>query len=1352
MFSDTNPEEKPEELLPYGYRLGIDMGANSIGWAILSLDQGGEPIDLVRAGSRIFREPGNARGTDPHRQKRKNYTQARSQRRNRDRTLKRMKRLEKLLIEAELMPRDDEERKDMAKLDPYELRARALDDENLTRHELGRAIWHIAKRRGFLSNRKEDSAETADETSKMKVAIENFKTNLAETDNRTIGEFLHERLKEGKPTRFTEDRWKPSDVEELPLTRELIKEEFWQIVEAQRDLGGSEILEDSAWKKILEFVLGEKDTDLKKTLGSCELLPAKKSEQNKTSYANRYELRKRALKEPLESFQLGETLLKLHNNKRFKPKAGEDQHTAVQEEIQRIRCLLEESNSRTAGEYQYDRSLEAIYPARFMTEQELKKIREKQRGLVDDAIWDKIEDTILFQRPLKPVNPGLCQFEEGELRAPTALPSVQRFRILQELANLRLIIPGEFKRQLNKDERDKIYQKLIKPRDDDLSKAGVFTFDAMRKALKLPRGMEFNLQDDKRKGLKPDETARKMAHSELFGDRWFQMELKDQDAVIEDLLKGVDFVEDGAESNRGGPNAFERWKNQNKENEALKQKARNDWGLSEDNAGNLIETSLPSGYGSLSRKAIGKILRYMKEEVIHYSEAAEKAGYNHSETAADGSCCKLPYYGRILTKYVSGSETVNEPSESPNPNPTGCTCQACASGSDLAYDITRYGKITNPTVHIALNQLRRVVNALIECYGKPTEVFIEMARELAHSQNQKDKIEKQQTAERKANVNRDKIIKEAGLIPSQRYRGKLRLWEEQGRPQERICPFCGEIISCSAALDDRTEIEHLLPYSKTLDDSWPNKVLTHRDCNRRKGARTPFEVFGPDPLKKWTKNLPDNKRWRFKEDAMDEFKKDDSYFVERQLNDTRYMSKAARQYITSILPENKIVVSNGRLTSLLRASWGMNSILGQDRTPVREYECLPLPLPDFRRIEEGAKSVDGKWKIHASLLSEKIIEEMGINENDYVYCTRNPDPERSVTFDIPAKNRSDHRHHAIDAAVIAATSRSMIQRISSALQDEPDPDQVRRKRARNWPKDPWKNFNHEDFRHKVMDILVSHKPDRPAPGKPKNLPKGRDVTSGKLHEETAYGITGKKERGYHVLTSKKSLVSFKNPPEKDLWDLEDQELREALMKLWQTVKEDGSIEKKDRVRVFSQRSAAPRALEQFGFKRAPHGVKKARTKVPMKEYIAVKDRTGRVFKAYKPGGNAFMDVYQMPDRKWKALTISKYDANRKNFVGWYQEEKSRMTHPNAKKVMRLYNGDCLRLQVNGDFVIYRLQKMSGQILVFAQLYEADADKRDRDKEDDYKFLRKTANSLRENSTQRVAIDELGREKVLPLPL
>ena len=1290
MFSDTNPEEKPEELLPYGYRLGIDMGANSIGWAILSLDQGGEPIDLVRAGSRIFREPGNARGTDPHRQKRKNYTQARSQRRNRDRTLKRMKRLEKLLIEAELMPRDDEERKDMAKLDPYELRARALDDENLTRHELGRAIWHIAKRRGFLSNRKEDSAETADETSKMKVAIENFKTNLAETDNRTIGEFLHERLKEGKPTRFTEDRWKTSDVEELPLTRELIKEEFWQIVEAQRDLGGSEILEDSAWKKILEFVLGEKDADLKKTLGSCELLPAKKSEQNKTSYANRYELRKRALKEPLESFQLGETLLKLHNNKRFKPKAGEDQHTAVQEEIQRIRCLLEESNSRTAGEYQYDRSLEAIYPARFMTEQELKKIRKKQKDLVDDAIWNKIEDTILFQRPLNPAKPGVCQFEEGELRAPTALPSVQRFRILQELANLRLIIPGEFKRQLNKDERDKIYQKLIKPRDGDLSKAGVFTFDAMRKALKLPRGMEFNLQDDKRKGLKPDETARKMADPELFGDRWFQMELKDQDAVIEDLLKGVDFVEDGAESNRGGPNAFERWKNQNKENEALKQKARNDWGLSEDNAGNLIETSLPSGYGSLSRKAIGKILRYMKEEVIYYSKAAEKAGYN-SETAADGSCCKLPYYGQILIKYVSGSQTVNQPSKSPNPNPTGCTCQACAAGSDLADDITRYRKIPNPTVHVALNQLRRVVNALIECYGKPTEVFIEMARELAHSQNQKDKIEKQQTAEQKANVKRDKIIKEAGLIPSQRYRGKLRLWEEQGKPQERICPFCGEIISCSAALDDRTEIEHLLPYSKTLDDSWPNKVLTHRDCNRRKGARTPFEVFGPDPLKKWTKNLPDNKRWRFKEDAMDEFKKDDSYFVERQLNDTRYMSKAARQYITSILPENKIVVSNGRLTSLLRARWGMNSILRQDRTPG----------------EVSAK---------------------------------NP------------KNRSDHRHHAIDAAVIAATSRSMIQRISSALQDEPDPDQVRRKRARNWPKDPWKNFNHEDFRHKVMDILVSHKPDRPAPGKPKDLPKGRDVTSGKLHEETAYGITGKKERGYHVLTSKKSLGSFKNPPGKDLSDLEDEELREAMMKLWQTVKEDGSIEKKDKVRAFSQRAATPRALEQFGFKRAPHGVKKARIKVREKKYIAVKDRTGKAFKAYMPGGNAFMDVYQMPDGKWKALTIFKYDANRKDFVDWYQEEKSRMTHPNAKKVMRLYKGDCLRLQVNGVFVIRRLQKMSGQRLYFAQLYEADADKRDRDKKDNYKFLHKSAKGLGESSPQRVVIDELGQEKVLPLPL
>src|SRR5690242_1450267 len=107
------------------YRVGLDLGANSLGWCVFELDPNGEPIRIVRMGSRIFsdgRNPKNLASLAANRRA------ARQARRRRDRVVKRRKRLMDGLIRFGLMPADEGERKALQALDPYALRAQGLDD------------------------------------------------------------------------------------------------------------------------------------------------------------------------------------------------------------------------------------------------------------------------------------------------------------------------------------------------------------------------------------------------------------------------------------------------------------------------------------------------------------------------------------------------------------------------------------------------------------------------------------------------------------------------------------------------------------------------------------------------------------------------------------------------------------------------------------------------------------------------------------------------------------------------------------------------------------------------------------------------------------------------------------------------------------------------------------------------------------------------------------------------------------------------------------------------------------------------------------------------------------------------
>ena len=172
------------------YRLGLDVGTNSIGWAALTLDAAGTPNGILALGARVYSDGRNPKdGTSLAVARR----EPRGMRRRRDRYLRRRDDLMQELIALDLMPADDAERQALVTLDPYELRATAVHAP-LKPHELGRALFHLDQRRGFKSNRKTDT----NDDNKLTDKIEALDRSIKQSGAQTLGEYLHRRRLKGQ--------------------------------------------------------------------------------------------------------------------------------------------------------------------------------------------------------------------------------------------------------------------------------------------------------------------------------------------------------------------------------------------------------------------------------------------------------------------------------------------------------------------------------------------------------------------------------------------------------------------------------------------------------------------------------------------------------------------------------------------------------------------------------------------------------------------------------------------------------------------------------------------------------------------------------------------------------------------------------------------------------------------------------------------------------------------------------------------------------------------------------------------------------------------------------------------------
>ncbi|MBO6622192.1 MAG: type II CRISPR RNA-guided endonuclease Cas9 [Balneola sp.] len=714
-------------------------------------------------------------------------------------------------------------------------------------------------------------------------------------------------------------------------------------------------------------------------------LAPNKSEWDEWVSINPYTIRAKALDEKVSLHELGRALYHLNQRRGYKSnrKAGSDKEGAVKEGISKVRKQMAKHSARTIGEYFYE-----IYNNHQQDDVEH-----------DDFDW-RIRDKYTHRKMFKEEFNALWE-------AQTEYHNTLSEKLGEEIKKII------FHQRKMKSQSHLIGKCELETDKKRIAKAHLLfqEFRVLKNINNLSvsdeNGLHIKLTDNDRKKFKEIfDRKDKVSWSQLKTALIKSGSISNKN-VIFNLERGGRKNIEGNRSNAAlsHKKAFaDEWFEMDDEfknhvvdvlihvdkPEVVKELALIKWNRTEEQAEYIThKLSLEQRYGNFSEKAIKKILPYL-EKGTEENTAIKEAGYSLFEQNP-GKMNQLPM-------------------------------------PDQA--------IKNPVVYHALIELRKVVNGIIREYGMPDVIRVELARDLKAGYDTRQKMTKQMRELEKKNDKAYKSLQKAPFdvqYPSYNDIIWYNLWEEC----EKMCPYTGKSIPAEAFNSGEFQIEHILPFSSSLDNSYANKTLCEADFNRKKGNRTPWKcveagLMDEDTMLQRIRNLPWNKRNKFTQKEIDE-----DIFLNRQLNDTRYISKEASSYLKHLSCESVEVVK-GQTTSLLRHLWGLNSVLNKE------------------------------------------------------------DPEM--------KNRNDHRHHAVDAIVVAFTNRSTLKRLSDENKrigtaewmdaDESgratNEEMKRRLGGRIALSEPWLTFRN-DVEASINNITVSHRVNR--------------KVSGALHEETYYGPT-----------------------------------------------------------------------------------------------------------------------------------------------------------------------------------------------------------------------------------------------------
>ncbi|TYA78684.1 type II CRISPR RNA-guided endonuclease Cas9 [Seonamhaeicola marinus] len=1048
--------------------LGLDLGTNSIGWALVNeAEDKNEQSKIIKLGVRV-----NPLTTD----EKTDFEKGRPLSVNADRTLKRGARrnLQRFKLRRKYLINILKEHNiidgatfftEVGKGTTHQtlkLRAKSAK-ERIELEDFAKVLLAINKKRGYKSSRKAVNEEDGVAIDGMAVAKEMFESNL------TPGQYVLQLLK--------------TDKKNIPdFYRSDLSAEFNTVWQKQQTFY-PDILNDELYKALA-------GKNKSQTWAICQkpfnIVGIKLEGKAKEQKLKRYELRSLGITAQLDLEHLAIVLQEINNdlNKSSGYLGG------ISDRSKELYF-----NKITVGQYLYGQinkdphsSLrnQVFYRQDYLDEfEQIWNTQAKYHSILTNTLKEEIRDVIIFyQRRLKSQKHLIsnCPFEKYHKAVPKSSPLFQEFKIWQSLNNL------EFKNDNTKEIikvsllEEEIRQNLFNELNirGELKPKEILT--NLKRYLELGTLTAWKCNFEKIEGNRTNQVLydvyRDIIEAEGYGFDWS----KKSSPEIKEELKAV-FSEIGIkpdildfDPNKEGvvfdkQESYQLWhllysaeddhkiSEEDKlvygnSNVALKKKIKAKYGFKPDYAKWLANVKLQQEYGSLSSRAIRKILPFLQSGNT-YSEACAMAGYNHSN---------------FLTREELNNRALK-----------------------AKLELLPKNSLRNPVVEKILNQMVNLVNQVITTYGKPDEVRIELARELKKSATErKDEFLFISKRTRENNDIKKLIVNEFGIPnPTKTDVTRYRLYEELKDLGYKTV-FTNTYIPKEKLFSKEIDIEHIIPKAMLFDDSFSNKTLAFKKINLQKRDRTAIDFIESDfnkDLENYQNRVESlyNKgkgligKGKYKKLLMSQQNLTEG-FIERDLRNSQYIAKKAKLMLQELVRE-PIVSTSGKITDKLREDWDLINVMKE--LNLSKYRALGLTEIEERKDNKKIEVIKDWTK------------------------------------------RNDHRHHAMDALTVAFTTHNHIQYLNNlnARKDQSHDKYsnivaieklitYRNKEGKKRFVSPMSNFRMEAKEH-IESILISFKTKNKVVTKNVNKTKlrGKDnytvktqlTPRGQLHKETVYG-------------------------------------------------------------------------------------------------------------------------------------------------------------------------------------------------------------------------------------------------------
>ncbi|MEZ4910091.1 MAG: HNH endonuclease domain-containing protein [Saprospiraceae bacterium] len=1173
--------------------LGLDLGTNSIGWALVDANDSGKPKEILGMGSRIIPmgaelskfEQGQAQTKNANRRiKRGIRKQNKRYKQRRNKLIYILERLGMLPDKIQLVePFSNPNKIDRICIKPIKkdskqfnslgfinLKVKALNSA-VSLKELGQLFYKYNQLRGYSGGGSEPDKMQEETSNDESVQVKKKESFVTFAKIMSLSEYEEIELKGKK------------------LKKRKIKIEIDDENIEEKEIEGETYLEVLKQGDSLDLLINI--TRPKKGEPSITIkLPSKTSWRKKMENLER-ELNERTKKRGSE-FYISEYFEELLNeNKWIKIRDNVVLRSRYEKEFQKIWDTQLEKNKEFKGLVE-DKALltdliNFVFPERVSKDEETEKSlewknnsqKEKYRKeALQFGLLHLIKNQIIYyQRDLKDQSHliSYCRFESDEKVVSKSHPVFQEYKIWEQINKLTINTKTEvgknkkgeakyeyFDRPIPYEYKEYLFDELQNKKEISFSSV----YNDLVKKYNLREKVDFLNGLDAKTKLKGNDT--KLTLKKALGELWNKLELD----IIERQIELWDILYNG----KG--NEYELTSDRTSKALAFLNKYAPEIPDKNEVAIQIAKIKFSRNYSNLSLKAINKLLPLVRAGKYYNTDLTnllkEKIEYIYNENLSDPFEKSAQEFLYRNTDYLSHGGILNAFAVilvySKHTEKDYTKEQLISDYKEIKTLLQ--GELRNPLAEQIINEALMLVKEIWRQYGeKPSEIRLELARELKNSASERQKLHTRNQANQKengrikerlreykveitnANIEKFKLwmsqenleekFVQSYKDPSKSEVEKMKLWEEQGH----VSPYTGKPISLSALFDKgQYDIDHIIPKSRYFDDSFTNKIICETSVNKDKGNRTAMEYF---EIGSTTETLLNKERFIDEVNKRFTGKKRQNLLatkvpedpITRQIKDTQYIATRTKEELYKIVGNDKVKTTTGGVTDYLRNQWGLTD------------KFKKILMPRYENLISMDSYLNSVYETyHKEYIKRKDdYEKAGNDYNELLLDKKNYLDSFKQNF-IQYKNnklvikdwtkRIDHRHHAIDALIVACTQPAHIQRLNNLnkeLQDwlsknrkdllpnfQGSNDELldeimslekneREKIITQIEKlsrieKPWESFP-ADVEKALNNMIVSHKPkDKLLIQKDKN-----DVPQiklrGQLHQETIYGKSQGKE-------------------------------------------------------------------------------------------------------------------------------------------------------------------------------------------------------------------------------------------------